>query len=72
MEERLGNLVTQSGQAGSPILGDCLAFLDCHLEEVIELGDHDLFIGRIREGKRLKDGAPMSGFDLGKTYLGKG
>lgn len=30
---------------GSPILAECIAWLDCELESTIAVGDHKLFIG---------------------------
>jgi flavin reductase (DIM6/NTAB) family NADH-FMN oxidoreductase RutF len=30
---------------GSPILHECLAWLDCELESTVAVGDHKLFIG---------------------------
>ncbi|MGQ9543926.1 MAG: flavin reductase family protein [Candidatus Bathyarchaeia archaeon] len=32
---------------GAPILRDCLAYLDCEVENSISVGDHTLFVGRI-------------------------
>ncbi len=71
VEERFRGLMTEEGKTGSPILRECLAFLDCRLEKIVELGDHDLFAGRVIEGERGAGGSPMSGFDLGRAYLGR-
>ena len=40
---------------GAPILEDGLAWLDCRVEQVIEAGDHILFLGRV---VRAGEGAP--------------
>lgn len=34
-----------SAVTGSPILSECVAWLDCELESMIAVGDHKLFIG---------------------------
>ena len=35
--------------SGSPRIDDCVAWVDCDIEDVYEGGDHDIVIGRIRE-----------------------
>ncbi len=32
---------------GSPILKDCLAFLDCKIVSSLETGDHTIFVGEV-------------------------
>jgi flavin reductase (DIM6/NTAB) family NADH-FMN oxidoreductase RutF len=32
---------------GSPILSECLAWLDCRVETILPVGDHTLFIGAV-------------------------
>lgn len=34
---------------GSPLLSNIVASIDCRLEKVITVGDHDLFVGRVAE-----------------------
>ena len=39
------------GETGAPILADCLAFLECRVREVLDGGDHSIFLGEVvREG----------------------
>lgn len=35
---------------GLPVLDECIGWLDCSLESMIDTGDHTLFIGRITAG----------------------
>ncbi|MGH2829977.1 MAG: flavin reductase family protein [Actinomycetota bacterium] len=46
------------GRSGSPILEDCLAWLDCVLETIHDGGDHEILIGRVEEAEAA-DGAPL-------------
>ena len=57
-------------ETGCPILKDTLAYLDCRLVETVDAGDHTLFIGEALAADAAKEGAPMTGWDYGKVYLG--
>ncbi len=47
---------TLRGATGSPIIKRSLAYLDCDLARHIDVdGDHDMYIGQVREGKILND-----------------
>lgn len=47
---------------GAPVLADCLAWLDCSLEDTYEGGDHTIFIGRV-EAIGHRRGVPLLYFD---------
>ncbi|GIW43384.1 MAG: hypothetical protein KatS3mg077_0666 [Candidatus Binatia bacterium] len=38
------------GATGAPILADVLGFVDCEVEQVVEGGDHTIFVGRVVAG----------------------
>ena len=38
---------TPGGKTGAPLLTGALAWLECELAEVIEGGDHSVFLGRV-------------------------
>ncbi len=47
---------TMRGATGSPIITRSLAYLDCELVRHIDIdGDHDMYIGQVRQGARLND-----------------
>lgn len=46
------------GVTGSPILEEALAYLDCHIYQAYEGGDHTIFVGEVQEGG-VRDGAPL-------------
>jgi flavin reductase (DIM6/NTAB) family NADH-FMN oxidoreductase RutF len=35
------------GETGSPILDDCLAFIECRVVEMLGGGDHSIFLGEV-------------------------
>ena len=39
----------ESSPLGNPVLGGIVAWVDCELEKVVELGDHFLAVGRVRD-----------------------
>lgn len=47
-------------ETGSPIVKKSLAYLDCELVRHLDVeGDHDLYIGLVRDGDRLADEEPI-------------
>jgi flavin reductase len=50
------NIIT--AETGSPILADCLAFLDCRVYDILPGGDHDIFVGEILAGE-YQGGEPL-------------
>lgn len=47
---------------GAPVLDDAIAWIDCHLDQVYDGGDHTLFLGRV-VGLHNKGGRPLLFFD---------
>ncbi len=43
-------LEVATAETGSPILADCLAFLDCKVADILPGGDHEIFVGEIVAG----------------------
>jgi flavin reductase (DIM6/NTAB) family NADH-FMN oxidoreductase RutF len=46
-------------KTGSPILKDCLAFLDCKVYSSLEAGDHTIFVGEVLDSGFQRDGEPL-------------
>lgn len=44
---------------GLPLLDDVLAWVECGIEKVVELGDHMLVVGHVRALERCKEGGPL-------------
>jgi flavin reductase (DIM6/NTAB) family NADH-FMN oxidoreductase RutF len=47
------------GHTGAPILEDCLAYVECRITEVLQGGDHSIFIGQVEAGEVLRDVPPL-------------
>ena len=47
------------GLNGSPILDDCVAYLECRITEVFPGGDHSIFIGEVVWGEVMRDAPPL-------------
>ena len=43
---------------GAPVLDGALAFIDCHLEQIHDAGDHELVIGRVLD-MGVGEGTPL-------------
>lgn len=53
---------------GSPILKDCLSWIDCKVVSYHEAGDHTLFIGEVIDGGVLREDAPTLIYDRDSFY----
>lgn len=58
------------GTTGCPILTDAIAWLECHVRMTVPLGDHTLVIGRVVDGRVLRDGEPLTSTVTGWPYGG--
>jgi flavin reductase (DIM6/NTAB) family NADH-FMN oxidoreductase RutF len=45
--DRFEGVVTRTAATGSPILEECLAWLDCRIVSAQVVGDHTLFVGEV-------------------------
>lgn len=59
------------GKTGSPLLTDCLAFVDCRVKMTLSPGNHTVFIGEIVDGGIVSRGVPLSTLDYEGVYTGE-
>lgn len=52
--DKFGDLATERGTTGAPLLPDTLGYVDCSVVDVIEAGDHTIFIGLV-EAAEVRD-----------------
>lgn len=52
------DLETKTAVTGAPILTDALGWVDCRLKDILDGGDHDIFIGEIFAGD-FREGSPL-------------
>ena len=46
---KFAKLECRTGVGGAPLFSDCAAWLDCEVTECIELGDHTVVVGKVRD-----------------------
>jgi flavin reductase (DIM6/NTAB) family NADH-FMN oxidoreductase RutF len=56
--DKFTDLSIRAGVTGAPILADALGHLDCRTVNVVEAGDHTIFVGQV-EGAGARDGDPL-------------
>jgi flavin reductase (DIM6/NTAB) family NADH-FMN oxidoreductase RutF len=47
-----------------------MAWLECHAEQFLDIGDHVLVVGRIQDGRIEREGEPLTSGYTGWTYSG--
>jgi flavin reductase (DIM6/NTAB) family NADH-FMN oxidoreductase RutF len=62
------DLKTTNAATASPILADCLAYLDCKVVDILPGGDHEIFIGEILAGEH-NEGEPLLYYGGGYRQL---
>jgi flavin reductase (DIM6/NTAB) family NADH-FMN oxidoreductase RutF len=58
-------------KTGSPILSDCIGYIECNIVDQYKPGNHTLFVGEIIDAVSLEDLVPLSTLDYEGVYLGK-
>jgi flavin reductase (DIM6/NTAB) family NADH-FMN oxidoreductase RutF len=67
---RFSNLNWSPGKLGAPILRDALAWFECELDQMVEAGDHTIFIGRVKE-TASREGWPLLYFNRHYRHLAR-
>ncbi|MCZ2156236.1 MAG: flavin reductase family protein [Bryobacterales bacterium] len=60
--ERFAGVDWRPGAGGSPILSDCLAWVECLTHKIVDAGDHAVFFGEVI-GAGINGGSPLLYFD---------
>jgi flavin reductase (DIM6/NTAB) family NADH-FMN oxidoreductase RutF len=69
--DKLAGIDYQPGEySNCPILAEALAFLECEVHQLVDVGDHTLAIGRVLDGAVLREGEPLTQRILGWQYAG--
>jgi len=55
---------------GCPVLEAAMAWLECQAEQFIAAGDHTLVIGRVVDGRLVREAEPLTSAYTGWTYSG--
>lgn len=66
--DRFAGLPWSSGNTGAPLIPNSLAQLECALRQMVEAGDHTVFIGEVLYAA-WREGEPLLYFDRGYRQL---
>jgi 3-hydroxy-9,10-secoandrosta-1,3,5(10)-triene-9,17-dione monooxygenase reductase component len=58
-DDKFAGLSHGHSPSGQPLLDDCLAWVDCTIASVTEVGDHLFVLGHVDAMAKLHDGAPL-------------
>ncbi len=58
-DDKFAGIAHGRSPAGLPLLDDALAWIDCDVERVIEIGDHLLVVGSVIAMERRAEGSPL-------------
>jgi flavin reductase (DIM6/NTAB) family NADH-FMN oxidoreductase RutF len=58
-DDKWAGVTWEAGHSGVPLLGGCLATLECSLVNIHDGGDHVIFVGRVEHLKVEEGGAPL-------------
>jgi flavin reductase (DIM6/NTAB) family NADH-FMN oxidoreductase RutF len=59
-DDKFSGLMHGSSPSGMPLLDGIMAWIDCSIQRVVELGDHLLVVGRVEAlGKSDDEGSPL-------------
>jgi flavin reductase (DIM6/NTAB) family NADH-FMN oxidoreductase RutF len=67
--DKFQDILYESKKTGSPILKDCLGYLDCKLFSLTEAGDHTLFVGEVVDAGFQKKAEPLVNNRIDFPYL---
>lgn len=56
--DKFADISYELGSVGCPVLDAALAVFDCQTEQILDGGDHVIFLGRVRRTE-IRDGAPL-------------
>jgi flavin reductase (DIM6/NTAB) family NADH-FMN oxidoreductase RutF len=68
---KFASLRWSKGRTGSPLLNDCLAYVDCRVKTTLNPGNHTLFIAEVVDGRLVSRGIPLSTLDYEGRYTGE-
>ena len=59
LENRFDGISCQTSADGDPILPDCMAWLACRLEHLLNVGENSMIVGRVVAGGWTSDQVPL-------------
>ena len=68
--KKLEGVPYEPAGSGCPVLTAAMAWLDCTVEDIFDIGDHTLVVGLVTDGRMEKEAEPMTSTYTGWTYSG--
>ncbi len=69
--QKLADVAYEPGPTtGSPILPDCVGWVECRLSGMLESGDHTLLLGEVVEAGEGREARPLTLAEAGFRYSG--
>jgi flavin reductase (DIM6/NTAB) family NADH-FMN oxidoreductase RutF len=59
VEDRFDGIEWRQARSGAPILREAVAWLDCSVSQILEIGDHLLVVGRVIDLRATRDVTPL-------------
>ncbi len=69
-ENAINGVPVVAAANGAPALKDSLGYVECTLVQIIDSGDHTIFIGEVTGEKFVAPGEPLISYDLDHIYGG--
>lgn len=57
--DKFAGLAGRASPLGNPVLEGIVSWIDCTIEDVVRIGDHDLIVGRVNELHAVSDKTPL-------------
>lgn len=70
VHHKLEGLAHFRSAGGCPVLEAAIAWAECQAEQFLPVGDHTLVIGRVNDGRVLRDAEALTSTYTGWTYSG--
>ena len=70
VHDKLADVEHTFHASGAPVLGQCLGWFTCDVEQFVPTGDHTLVIGQVTGGGVLRAGNVLTERELGWEYAG--
>jgi flavin reductase (DIM6/NTAB) family NADH-FMN oxidoreductase RutF len=67
-QDRFDGVAWRAGETGVPLIPDALAHFECLVRNVVEAGDHAVFVGEV-ERVEYREGKPLLYFDSSYRVL---
>ncbi|MCC6861413.1 MAG: flavin reductase family protein [Bryobacterales bacterium] len=67
-QDRFSNVSWSPGKTGAPLIPGVLAYVECGLRQMVEAGDHTLFIGEVLQAS-WREGQPLLYFNSRYKHL---